>query len=259
MADQNNKAIAAAARALADRSADACGVNRDDNWRLYIDDFTADATAALGAYLAATPAVPAPALTDDQIMDMAEPFHDVGDVKFDEVAFARHLLATRTPEATSEQMGGVQVAMPRVLGVSRDAESPSGKGLLVAFERALTDDELRHFHDSLTAPATESAAAPADLSKLIDALKEIKFCCAAPAGPTMRKIASDALANIATPRAAEGEATSERPVDCRDDGCQPLMEEEIWKLAGDVYADGNRDDVRFARTIEQHHGIGSGK
>ena len=41
---------------------------------------------------------PAPAaagiegLTDDQIMDMAEPFHDINGVKFDEVAFARHLL-----------------------------------------------------------------------------------------------------------------------------------------------------------------------
>lgn len=31
-------------------------------------------------------------LTDDQIMDIAEPFHDVGGVKFDEVAFARHFL-----------------------------------------------------------------------------------------------------------------------------------------------------------------------
>lgn len=37
-------------------------------------------------------------LTDDQIMDMAEPFHEIGGVKFDEVAFARHLLATTAGE-----------------------------------------------------------------------------------------------------------------------------------------------------------------
>jgi hypothetical protein len=35
----------------------------------------------------------APTLTDDEIMDIAEPFHDLGDVAFDEVAFARELIA----------------------------------------------------------------------------------------------------------------------------------------------------------------------
>src|SRR3569833_1780470 len=39
----------------------------------------------------------------------------------------------------------------RAIGVSRDAESPGGKSLLVAFNRKPTDDELRHVHDTLAA------------------------------------------------------------------------------------------------------------
>lgn len=51
--------------------------------------------------LLTAPAEPAPiqasALTDDQIMDIAEPFHDINGVLFDEVAFARALLASGAP------------------------------------------------------------------------------------------------------------------------------------------------------------------
>jgi hypothetical protein len=40
-----------AARSLADRSADECGVDREDNWMIYGDQFLADADAALRAAL----------------------------------------------------------------------------------------------------------------------------------------------------------------------------------------------------------------
>jgi hypothetical protein len=39
--------------------------------------------------------------------------------------------------------------LPRIFGVSRDAESPGGKAVLVTFHRALSDDELRAFHEIL--------------------------------------------------------------------------------------------------------------
>jgi hypothetical protein len=41
--------IVTVARALADRSADACNVNREDNWKIYGDDFIEDARAAIAA------------------------------------------------------------------------------------------------------------------------------------------------------------------------------------------------------------------
>lgn len=44
-----------------------------------------------------------------------------------------------------------QIALPRVYGVSRDAESPGEKGILVSFERWLTDNELRFLHNILIA------------------------------------------------------------------------------------------------------------
>jgi len=47
------KQILAAARVLANRSADACNVDRDDNWKQYWSDFVADADAALTAAMAA--------------------------------------------------------------------------------------------------------------------------------------------------------------------------------------------------------------
>lgn len=37
------------ARSLSDRMADACGVNRDDQWNLYGDEFNADVLAMLEA------------------------------------------------------------------------------------------------------------------------------------------------------------------------------------------------------------------
>jgi hypothetical protein len=36
-----------AARILCERSADACGIDRDDNWNIYAEDFKADARAVL--------------------------------------------------------------------------------------------------------------------------------------------------------------------------------------------------------------------
>ncbi len=46
----------------------------------------------VGLYLAYAPQQ-AGALTDDEIMDIAEPFHDINGVLFDEVSFAREILA----------------------------------------------------------------------------------------------------------------------------------------------------------------------
>lgn len=39
--------------------------------------------------------------------------------------------------------------LPRAWGVSRDLASPGQRSVLVSFERALTDDELRALHDML--------------------------------------------------------------------------------------------------------------
>lgn len=51
----------------------------------------------------APPAAPAaPLMTDDEIMDMAEPFHNIGGVQFDEVAFARAVLASMSADAQSK-------------------------------------------------------------------------------------------------------------------------------------------------------------
>ena len=36
-----------AARILCERSADACGIDRDDNWNIYAEDFKADSRAVL--------------------------------------------------------------------------------------------------------------------------------------------------------------------------------------------------------------------
>lgn len=41
--------LAEAGRVLADRNADACGVDREDNWKIYGNDFIEDARAVLAA------------------------------------------------------------------------------------------------------------------------------------------------------------------------------------------------------------------
>lgn len=46
--------------------------------------------------------------------------------------------------------------LPKVSGVSRDAESPGQKSVLVAFDRRLTDDELRALHDRLVSAPTNA-------------------------------------------------------------------------------------------------------
>lgn len=73
--EQSNNTISAAARVLADRSADACGVNREDNWKIYSEDFMADAKAALEAAncFAAAPAVDATKFNDLQVHWLAYP------------------------------------------------------------------------------------------------------------------------------------------------------------------------------------------
>lgn len=50
----SDKAVTAAARTLNIRSADATGVNADDQWAIYGEDFKADARAMLEAAVKAT-------------------------------------------------------------------------------------------------------------------------------------------------------------------------------------------------------------
>lgn len=40
---------------------------------------------------------------------------------------------------------------PRVIGVSRDAESPGERSILVSFDRKLTDDEMRALQEAIKA------------------------------------------------------------------------------------------------------------
>jgi hypothetical protein len=72
-------------------------------------------------------------LSDDQIMDIAEPFHDINGVKFDEVAFARALLgrAKATPAAP------VQTAWLPMPSAPKDGTMVR---LLVEFTENATED-----------------------------------------------------------------------------------------------------------------------
>jgi len=58
--------IFAAARVLADRSAEACGVDKDDNWKIYSEDFIADARTALAAIRSLSTAADGPAPTNNE-------------------------------------------------------------------------------------------------------------------------------------------------------------------------------------------------
>ena len=42
-----------------------------------------------------------------------------------------------------------KIKLPNAIGVSRDAESPGEKSVLISFDRALTDNELRYLHELL--------------------------------------------------------------------------------------------------------------
>lgn len=66
-------AISAAARVLADRAADACGVDRDDNWKLYSETFIADAIAVIDAF-----ATPAPTDLSKRLRSTAAAFGNNG-------------------------------------------------------------------------------------------------------------------------------------------------------------------------------------
>lgn len=56
----------------------------------------------------------------------------------------------------------------RAIGVSRDAESPGGKSLLIAFNRKPTDDELRRVHDTLAALQPTEQPAQIDVGTIDD-------------------------------------------------------------------------------------------
>jgi hypothetical protein len=59
--------------------------------------------------------------------------------------------------ACSQPAAAAALALPKAVGVSRDAESPGQKSVLVAFKERLTDDQLRALHELL---AGRTAAAP---------------------------------------------------------------------------------------------------
>lgn len=59
----------------------------------------------------------------------------------------------------------------RIVGVSRDAESPGEKSVLVAFNRRPTDDELRAFHDCKQLPVATSHDRSID--RLIRAVRQM--------------------------------------------------------------------------------------
>lgn len=69
-------------------------------------------------------------------------------------------------DAHARQPVSEGLTLPKVFGVSRDAESPGGKGVLVSFHRALTDDELRAFHDRLSAVPPAKAEGISDTERL---------------------------------------------------------------------------------------------
>lgn len=55
-----------------------------------------------------------------------------------------------TNEEAAREFFRLKAAGPlRAIGVSRDLESPGERSVLVAFNRRLTDDELRALHDLL--------------------------------------------------------------------------------------------------------------
>lgn len=62
----------------------------------------------------------------------------------------------------------------RIIGVSRDIESPGEKSALVAFNRRPTDDELRSFHDCQGLPMRDAyeVASEAEVERLKAALNE---------------------------------------------------------------------------------------
>jgi hypothetical protein len=62
--------ISAAGSALADRSADSCGVNREDNWMIYGSEFIEDARVAFAAAAKAAPAAPVQTAEPKRIPDM---------------------------------------------------------------------------------------------------------------------------------------------------------------------------------------------
>ena len=70
--------VSAMARILADRNADACNVNREDNWAIYGQDYIDDVTAML----AAAPAAPA---ADAGIVDMYRHLQKVTPYRFKKI------------------------------------------------------------------------------------------------------------------------------------------------------------------------------
>lgn len=79
----------AAARALAERSAAQCGVDAEDNWKIYGEDFIADAEAALNAAGAAD--------LLEALCDMVSDHADLSDAT---LQFARSAIAKATGGAS---------------------------------------------------------------------------------------------------------------------------------------------------------------
>lgn len=58
-------------------------------------------------------------------------------------------------EMGAAQAGSELPKLPRVWGITRDINSPGQKAVWIAFDRALTDDELRALHDALAKQSRE--------------------------------------------------------------------------------------------------------
>ena len=80
---------------------------------------------------------------------------------FDHDSRERHAAmdCVRAVQATQQAAApGALDALPRAVGIGRDAEAPGGKGVQLFFERPLTDDELRALHELLSRPGKSGAA-----------------------------------------------------------------------------------------------------
>jgi hypothetical protein len=101
-------------------------------------------------------------LSDDQIMDIAEPFHDINGVKFDEVAFARALLsrAKAAPAAPVQTADVQRYQRLRILGAAPGGSKQLDAGTVLRFQNLddFVDADIAAYPSR--GEASESVAAP---------------------------------------------------------------------------------------------------
>lgn len=130
--------IAAGGRWLCDQSADACGVNRDDNWKTYGNEYTEEFRgAALAAFgVEAVAAQAGQVAVPDDPMDSGLPCDiKVGNVTIRKGCKLRTLVArmeslhrmamAALPVVTPEQRAEFDSMFPRFASISAAAPSPA--------------------------------------------------------------------------------------------------------------------------------------